>query len=283
MSETQSESGANLPQSAALIKVAALYAFAPLPDCAALKPELALFCCARDIRGTLILAPEGINGTVAGAPDAIAALLDWLANASPWDGRLSGMEIKTSTAGAMPFGRMKVKLKSEIVTFRAEAADPARRTGTHVEAADWNALIADPELILIDARNRYETRLGSFAGARDPAIARFPDLKAFLETNLDPSRHRKVAMYCTGGIRCEKASSYLLHLGFSQVFQLKGGILRYLETVPEAQSRWQGECFVFDERVAITHGLAQGKAELCRECGEPHFGAHHCADLVWVA
>jgi UPF0176 protein len=259
----------NLPQTPAAFKVVALYKFADLPDCAAIKPALAAFCCARKIRGTIILAPEGINGTVAGTPEAIDALAQFLLHDPLFAGRLAGAEIKFSSAESMPFLRMKVRLKDEIVTLRAPEANPARQVGTYVEPEDWNRVIAAQGVKLIDTRNDYEARLGSFAGAIDPGTKSFTEFKDFVAQNLDPERDRKVAMFCTGGIRCEKASSYLLSQGFEEVFHLKGGILKYLEIVPPEQSSWQGECFVFDERVSVGHGLAEGDATLCRACRQP--------------
>ncbi len=263
------EIAANLPQSQGPYKVLALYKFADLPDAAALKPELAQFCCARRIRGTFILAPEGINGTVAGTAAAIDDLLAWFGSAPLWAGRLAGAEAKFSPAETMPFHRMKVRLKPEIVTLRAPEANPALTVGTYVEPADWNGLIARNDVTLIDTRNDYEFRLGSFGNARDPGTQSFTQFKDYVAT-LDPARHPKVAMFCTGGIRCEKASSYMLSKGFKEVFHLKGGILKYLETVPETESRFLGECFVFDERVAVSHGLRQGEAVLCRACRNPY-------------
>lgn len=258
----------NLPQSQPPFKVLALYKFADLKDCEALKGELALFCCARRIRGTFILAPEGINGTVAGTPDAIGELVDYL-HAGPFGTRLHGAEAKISWAAEMPFLRMKVRLKPEIVTLRAPEANPARQVGTYVEPADWNALIADGGVTLIDTRNDYEAAIGTFEGAIDPGTKSFAEFKNYVAQNLDPARQKKVAMFCTGGIRCEKASSYLLSQGFEEVFHLKGGILKYLEVTPEAESTFRGECFVFDERVAVKHGLARGDAQLCRACRNP--------------
>lgn len=260
---------ASVDQPLAPFKVLAFYRFAALPDCAALKPVLAQFCCARGIRGTFILAPEGINGTVAGTPAAIDELAEWFAADPVWAGRLAGAEAKYSTADTMPFLRMKVRLKPEIVTLRAPEADPARRVGTYVEPADWNKVIARNDVVVVDTRNDYEVKLGTFANAIDPQTQSFTEFKAFVETRLDPARNPKVAMFCTGGIRCEKASSYLLSKGFEEVFHLKGGILSYLEKVPEEESRFAGECFVFDERVAVTHGLAKGHSELCRGCRTP--------------
>jgi len=259
----------NLPQADVPYKVMAIYKFADLPDAAALQPLLAKFCCARDIRGTLILAPEGINGTVAGTADAIDALETYLLTGPDFAGRLAGAEIKFSQASAMPFLRMKVRLKSEIVTLRAPEANPAKLVGTYVEPEDWNALIDRNDVVLVDTRNDYEVGLGTFARALDPATQSFTEFKDYVADNLDPARDKKVAMFCTGGIRCEKASSYLLSQGFEEVFHLKGGILKYLEKVPEADSRFAGECFVFDERVSVGHGLVEGDATLCRACRHP--------------
>ncbi len=272
------EIAASVPQASAPFKVLALYKFAELKDCAALKPELALFCCARKIRGTFILAPEGINGTVAGRPEAIDALMDWFATSPLWAGRLAGAEAKVSWADEMPFLRMKVRLKPEIVTLRAPEADPSRIVGSYVEARDWNRLIERNDVTVIDTRNDYEVALGTFANARDPATSSFTEFKDYVAT-LDPLRHPKVAMFCTGGIRCEKASAYMLSQGFSEVFHLKGGILKYLETVPASESRFSGECFVFDERVSVGHGLALGEAILCRACRNPMMPADAVGSL----
>lgn len=260
---------ANLPDAAAPFKVMALYKFASLPDVEALKAPLAAFCCGQGIRGTLILASEGINGTVAGTPEAIDALADFLFQSGPFGNRLVGAEVKYSSAETAPFLRMKVRVKPEIVTLRAPEADPSKRVGTYVEPADWNALIDRNDVVLLDTRNDYEVGLGTFQRALDPKTANFTEFKDYVATHLDPRRDRKVAMFCTGGIRCEKASSYLLSQGFEQVFHLKGGILRYLEVVPEEESRFSGECFVFDERVAVGHGLEPGTATLCRSCRHP--------------
>jgi UPF0176 protein len=259
----------SVQQSQGPIKVLAFYKFANLPDCEALKPELAAFCCARGIRGTFILAPEGINGTVAGSIDAIDALSAWLVDGNIWGGRLRGAEAKVSFAETMPFLRMKVRLKPEIVTLRAPEANPAVAVGTYVTPENWNELIAQDDVVLVDTRNDYEVRIGTFEGAIDPKTQNFNEFKDFVANELDPAKHRKVAMFCTGGIRCEKASSYLLAQGFDEVFHLKGGILKYLEVVPEAESTFQGECFVFDERVSVKHGLEVGGAVLCRACRTP--------------
>ena len=260
---------ANLPQSDQPYKVMAIYKFAELPDAEAIQPELAAFCCGRGIKGTLILAPEGINGTVAGTPEAIDALAEWLLAGEMLGGRLEGAEVKYSTASTMPFLRMKVRLKPEIVTLRAPEANPVRQVGTYVEPEDWNGLIARNDVVLVDTRNDYEVGLGTFQRALDPATRSFTEFKDYVATHLNPQRDKKVAMFCTGGIRCEKASSYLLSQGFEEVFHLKGGILKYLEVVPQEESRFRGECFVFDERVSVGHGLAEGDATLCRACRHP--------------
>ncbi|MET0277468.1 MAG: rhodanese-related sulfurtransferase [Pseudorhodoplanes sp.] len=241
------------------LKVAALYQFLPLPDYRELRAPLRALCDGLGIRGTLLLASEGLNGTLAGEDVAIDALIDELRTGKLFGGRLDRLELKFSRAETMPFRRMKVRLKKEIVTLGDEAGDPAMRVGTYVEASDWNALIADPETLVIDTRNGFEVAMGSFAGAVDPKLTRFGEFPAFVARALDPERHRKVAMFCTGGIRCEKASAYLLAQGFAEVYHLKGGILKYLETVPETQSRFQGECFVFDERVALGQALSPRK------------------------
>ena len=269
MTPAQFDTPANLPQADLPYKVMALYKFADLPDAETLQPALAKFCCARDIKGTLLLAPEGINGTVAGTPAAIDALAQFLQTDGLFANRLHGAEIKYSSAATMPFLRMKVRLKSEIVTLRAPEANPAKAVGTYVAPKDWNALIERNDVVLVDTRNDYEVGLGTFANAIDPATSSFTEFKDFVAAKLDPTRDKKVAMFCTGGIRCEKASSYLLSQGFEEVFHLKGGILGYLEQVPEEQSRFNGECFVFDERVAVGHGLIQGDATLCRACRHP--------------
>ena len=260
---------ANLPQSDQPYKVMAIYKFAELPDAEAIQPELAAFCCGCGIKGTLILAPEAINGTLAGTEEASDALADWLLAGEMLGGRLEGAEVKYSTASTMPFLRMKVRLKPEIVTLRAPEANPARQVGTYVEPEDWNGLIARNDVVLVDTRNDYEVGLGTFQRALDPATKSFTEFKEYVAAHLDPQRDKKVAMFCTGGIRCEKASGYLLSQGFEEVFHLKGGILKYLEVVPQEESRFRGECFVFDERVSVGHGLAEGDATLCRACRHP--------------
>ncbi|UPK25642.1 oxygen-dependent tRNA uridine(34) hydroxylase TrhO [Bradyrhizobium sp. 195] len=238
-------------------KVAAFYQFAALPDYRELREPLRAFCAGLKLKGSVLLAQEGINGTLAGAPVAIDALADELAHGDMFGGRLDDLELKFSTAEAMPFGRLKVRLKKEIVTLGDEAADPTRQVGTYVDASEWNALISAPDTLLLDTRNAFEVAMGTFEGAVDPGIRSFGQFKDYAEAALDPAKHRRIAMFCTGGIRCEKASAHLLARGFAEVYHLKGGILKYLEEVPEAQSRWRGECFVFDERVALGHGLRE--------------------------
>jgi len=238
-------------------KVAALYQFAALPDFRELREPLRAFCAGLGLKGSILLAAEGINGTVAGSDEGIDALVAELQRGAMFGGRLNHLELKFSRAEAMPFGRMKVRLKKEIVTLGHPKADPTRQVGTYVDPLDWNALIASPDTLVIDTRNAFEVAIGTFEGALDPKIASFGQFKRFVTEELDPARHRKIAMFCTGGIRCEKASSLLLVEGFAEVYHLKGGILKYLEEVPEAESRWRGECFVFDERVALGHGLRE--------------------------
>jgi UPF0176 protein len=238
-------------------KVAAFYQFAALPDFRELREPLRAFCADLTLKGSILLAAEGINGTVAGSDDGIDALIAELQQGALFGGRLDRLELKFSRATAMPFGRMKVRLKKEIVTLGDAHADPTRQVGIYVEPRDWNALIASPDTIVIDTRNSFEVAMGTFEGALDPDIASFGQFGKFAARALDRAKHRKIAMFCTGGIRCEKASSLLLAQGFAEVYHLKGGILRYLEEVPETESRWRGECFVFDDRVALGHGLRE--------------------------
>ena len=246
-------------------RVAALYRFVRLEHHESLRAPLAAFCCGRGIKGTLLIAREGINGTVAGSEAAIAELIARL-EAMP---EFAGLEVKYSTAETMPFHRMKVRLKREIVTMGVPDIDPLTGAGAYVEPQDWNALIADPDTVVIDTRNDYEVRLGTFAGAIDPETTSFRDFPAWVERHRAELEGKKVAMFCTGGIRCEKATAYVRSLGIEDVFHLKGGILKYLEEVPAGESLWQGECFVFDERVSVAHGLETGEAELCRACRRP--------------
>jgi UPF0176 protein len=243
------------------LKVAAFYQFAAFPDVRALREPLLTICAGLALKGSVLLAHEGINGTIAGAPEGIDAFVAELRHGTLFGGRLDNLELKFSEAAEMPFQRLKVRLKKEIVTLGDTTADPTERVGTYVDAADWNALIASPDTLVLDTRNAFEVAMGTFEGAVDPKIASFGQFKDFAARRLDPAQHRKIAMFCTGGIRCEKASAYLLQRGFAEVYHLKGGILKYLEEVPEQHSRWRGECFVFDERVALGHGLRARASE----------------------
>jgi UPF0176 protein len=239
-----------------MIRVAAFYQFVPLPDFRDLREPLRALCASLGVKGTVLLAPEGINGTVAGSGEAIDALVAQLRGGDVFGGRLDNLELKFSAADAPPFKRLKVRLKKEIVTIGDRSLDPAAKAGVYVEARDWNALIASPDVTVIDTRNAFEVALGTFDGALNPKLKRFGEFPDFAARALDPQKHKKIAMFCTGGIRCEKASAYLLAQGFTEVYHLKGGILKYLEEIPRNDSRWNGECFVFDERVALSHGLA---------------------------
>jgi UPF0176 protein len=238
-------------------KVAAFYQFAALPDFRALREPLRGLCAGLDLKGSVLLAHEGINGTIAGSGDGIDAFVAELGHGPLFGGRLDNLELKYSEAAQMPFQRLKVRLKKEIVTLGDTTIDPTRQVGTYVDAADWNALIASPDMLVLDTRNAFEVAMGSFEGAVDPRIASFGQFKEFAACHLDPGKHRRIAMFCTGGIRCEKASAYLLARGFAEVYHLKGGILKYLEETPQQDSRWRGDCFVFDERVALGHGLRE--------------------------
>jgi UPF0176 protein len=247
-------------------KVAAFYQFAALPDFRDLREPLRTMCTDLMLKGSVLLAREGINGTLAGSAEAIDQLTGQLRDGPLFGGRLDNLELKFSAAAVMPFQRLKVRLKKEIVTLGDTQADPTRQVGIYVDPADWNDLIAVPDTLLIDTRNAFEVAMGTFEGAVDPGIRSFGQFKEFAARHLDPARHRRVAMFCTGGIRCEKASAYLLARGFNEVYHLKGGILKYLEGVPETNSRWRGECFVFDDRVALGHGLRERRME--QDCDE---------------
>jgi UPF0176 protein len=249
-----------------MFRVCALYRFTPFVDPAALKPALLTACEAAGVRGTLLLAHEGINGTIAGPDAGMDAVLAHI-RALPG---CADLDVKESRADTMPFHRTKVRVKAEIVTMGEPAIDPLD-AGHYVEPADWNALIADPKTVLIDTRNDYEVAVGTFAGAIDPDTRTFREFPGWFRAHRDEllSGEKQVAMFCTGGIRCEKATAFLKAEGVEDVFHLKGGILKYLEEVPAADSTWQGECFVFDERVAVGHGLAPGTHGLCRACRMP--------------
>ena len=257
------------------IRIAALYRFARFDDPAAIRAQLLDTAEAAGIKGTLLVAGEGINGTIAGAPQAIERMLATI-RALPG---CAGLQPKFATTDAMPFHRLKVRLKREIVTMGVADINPLDEVGTYVAPADWNALIDDPDTVVIDTRNDYEVAVGSFAGAVDPATASFRDFPAWVEANRERLEGRRVAMFCTGGIRCEKATAYLKREGFEDVHHLDGGILRYLEEMPAEDSRWQGECFVFDERVAVGHGLVPGSHALCRACRMPVSEADRASPL----
>lgn len=249
------------------VSVAALYQFTRFDDPAALRAPLLAACERAGIKGTLLLAREGINGTIAGLPEALETVLAHI-RALPG---CAGLEVKFSAAPEMPFHRMKVRVKREIVTMGEPDIDPTLSVGTYVDPNDWNALIANPDTLVIDTRNDYEVAVGTFTGAVDPATPSFRDFPAWFRAHREEllSGKKKVAMFCTGGIRCEKSTSFLRAEGVEEVYHLKGGILKYLEQVPEEQSLWQGECFVFDERVTVRHGLEQGTFQLCRACRRP--------------
>ncbi len=245
--------------------IAALYKFAPVNDREAVQTMLLDVCQGNRIHGTLLVAFEGLNGTIAGTDTGIEATLAFIRTLPGFE----NLDVKYSQASRPPFTRLKVRLKSEIVKLGAGHVNPASNAGTYVEPSDWNALIDHPETVVIDTRNAYETRLGTFKGAIDPKTEAFGDLPEWVAENLDIDRTKPVAMFCTGGIRCEKSTAYLRQQGFENVYHLKGGILNYLEHVPQGESRWQGECFVFDERVSVGHGLQVGPNILCHACKMP--------------
>jgi UPF0176 protein len=245
--------------------VAAFYRFTPLADAAACHTAYQRALAPLDLCGTLLVAPEGINGTIAGRPGAVEAMLSILHAQTG----LLRAAVKFSSAPDKPFNRLKIRLKREIITFNQPAADPSLLPGTYVAPKDWNRLLDDPAVTVLDTRNLYETAIGSFARARDPQIARFTDFAAYVRSTLDPARHKQIAMYCTGGIRCEKAASFMRAEGFQAVYHLQGGILRYLEEMPASESRWQGDCYVFDKRMAVGHGLTTGRYAMCFCCGYP--------------
>jgi UPF0176 protein len=247
------------------VKIAAFYKFVGIDNPTILKNDLHEFCAQRDVRGTILIAHEGINATVSGPNDTIDALLEWLRA----DERFANLPVKLSSAAAHPFQRFKIKIKPEIVTFGVPDLRPSDATGHLVDPTDWNALISDPDVIVVDTRNDYEVEIGTFEGARNPRTRTFGEFRDYVAADLASDPHRKIAMFCTGGIRCEKASAYLLSKGFENVYQLSGGILNYLEHVAPEESLWRGECFVFDERVALEHGVRQGHHRLCTGCGRP--------------
>ena len=277
---------------------AALYKFVDLPDFSELKQPLQAFCDENHVKGTLLLAREGINGTIAGPEAGIRAVLAWL-RADP---RLAALQHKESWSSEPPFLRMKVRLKKEIVTLRVPELDPNKTVGQYVSPQDWNALISQPDVVLVDTRNDYEVAIGTFKGAMNPDIKTFTELPAWVDAQPELQAHAnengtakkpRVAMFCTGGIRCEKSTALMKMKGYDEVYHLEGGILKYLEEVPPEQSLWEGECFVFDERVSVGHGLQPGPYELCRNCrypvgdaerASPHYqlgvSCPHCHDHI---
>lgn len=247
------------------VVVCALYKFTALEDYERLREPLLALMNEQGVRGTLLLAHEGINGTIAGSRTGVDAIKAWLAA----DARFHGVDFKESVVDIQPFKRTKVKLKKEIVTMGVETIDPRRTVGTYIDPKDWNSLISDPEVLLIDTRNQYEVEVGTFRNAVNPATETFREFPEYVDKHLDPSRHRKVAMFCTGGIRCEKSTAFLKEKGFDEVYHLKGGILKYLEDVPQEESLWEGECFVFDDRVTVNHKLERGGYDQCHACRRP--------------
>ncbi|MEB3309159.1 MAG: rhodanese-related sulfurtransferase [Snowella sp.] len=241
------------------------YKFVRLTNLEEKRSRWLAYCQDKSIKGTILLASEGINGTLAGFPDAIA---DFFALLRAESG-LNDLSTKDTWAETFPFERMKIKLKPEIVTLGQAGVDPTQQVGIYVAPQDWNRLIQDPEVLVLDTRNNYEVRVGTFQGAINPQTQSFREFPDYVEQNLNPQDHPKIAMFCTGGIRCEKASSFLLNRGFQEVYHLKGGILNYLAEIPSTESLWQGECFVFDQRVAVQHGLEEGTYDLCPACGSP--------------
>jgi UPF0176 protein len=247
------------------IVVCALYKFAVLNDYQSLRQTLLNLLHQEGVCGTLLLAREGINGTIAGSRQGVDAVKAWL----DADSRFEGIDYKESFVDVQPFKRTKVKLKKEIVTMGVDGIDPKRIVGTYIEPKDWNALISDPDVLVVDTRNQYEVEIGTFANAKNPATDTFREFPEYVKQNLESGRHKKVAMFCTGGIRCEKSTAYLKEQGFDEVYHLKGGILKYLEEVPEQESLWHGECFVFDDRVTVNHRLERGEYDQCHACRRP--------------
>lgn len=272
--------------------IATFYKFVTLSELETKSSQILTFCESNKLKGSIILAPEGINGTIAGSSSAIAQALAFLRTIPG----LADLEFKESMATKPPFTRLKVKIKSEIVTLGLPEVNPNQQVGTYVSPQDWNQIISDPEVVVIDTRNDYEVEIGSFQRAKNPNTESFREFPEYVATHLDPQQHSKVAMFCTGGIRCEKASSYMLAQGFKEVYHLQGGILKYLENIPPEESLWSGECFVFDERVAVKEGLQVGSHELCFACGHPiseeekkspkyedHISCPYCYDLLTPA
>lgn len=247
------------------IVVSALYKFVTLENFEQLRKPIHNTMEENDVKGTLLIAKEGINGTIAGSRQGIDNVLSYLKS----DERLAQLSHKESFTDNAPFKRCKVKLKKEIVTMGVEGIDPKQVVGTYVKPQDWNALISDPEVLLVDTRNDYEIEIGTFKNAVNPNTETFREFPQYVKDNLDPAKHKKVAMFCTGGIRCEKSTAYMKEQGFDEVYHLEGGILKYLEEVPEENTMWQGDCFVFDDRVAVDHSLEKGKYDQCHACRMP--------------
>ncbi len=244
---------------------ASFYQFVELDNLTELKTKLLDLCNEAEIKGTILIAKEGINSNIVGQKEqleiVINSIREWL--------RLENLEIKFSTAEQIPFQRMKVKIKKEIITFGIEEANPNQQVGTYIKPQNWNNLISQPDVKLIDTRNEYEVKIGTFKEAENPHIYSFREFNDYIEQNLEPEKEQKVALFCTGGIRCEKVTALMLSKGFKEVYHLEGGILKYLQEIPSEESLWEGECFVFDERVAVKHDLENGSYKLCPECGEP--------------
>ena len=247
------------------IVVCALYKFVTLDDYTLIQPPLLALMLKHDVKGTLLLAQEGVNGTIAGSRSGINAILNYLQS----DPRLAALSYKESYTDQPPFLRSRVKLKKEIVTMGVEGIDPKQVVGTYVKPTDWNDLISDPNVLLVDTRNDYEVQVGTFKNALNPKTDSFREFPGYVKQQLDPEKHNKVAMFCTGGIRCEKSTAFLKEQGFDEVYHLEGGILKYLEEVPAEESLWEGECFVFDERVTVNHQLQRGEYDQCNACRMP--------------
>jgi UPF0176 protein len=245
--------------------IAAFYKFVSLDNYRDRRQPLLNLCQQYQIKGTILLAAEGINGTIAGTRSSIDAVLTYLKS----DPCFADLAHKESMATNSPFDRLKVRLKQEIVTLGIPTVNPTNLVGTYVTPQHWNELIANPDVLVIDTRNQYEVEIGTFKGSINPHTNSFTEFPEYVATHLDPHQHKQIAMFCTGGIRCEKATSYLLSQGFEHVYHLQGGILKYLEEIPATESQWEGECFVFDDRVAVTHGLEPGTHQLCWGCGNP--------------
>lgn len=247
----------------------AFYHFVTLDKKNNIQEHVYNFCEANNIKGTILLADEGINGTISGKEKNIRDFLIFIKKEDLFNGVFSKLEHKESWASKNPFYRMKVRLKKEIVALGVDGVSPTKNVGKYVKPEEWNNLISDPNTIIIDTRNHYEVDIGTFKNATNPNTSTFRELPSFIEENLDPKTPKKIAMFCTGGIRCEKATSLMLDKGFKDVYHLEGGILKYLETIDKDESLWEGECFVFDQRVAVTHGLNEGKYDQCYACRHP--------------